>query len=124
MLFYVVVSTAYYQLMPATFYDICEVDEYENNIKRAGTITSTMPMAQALASAVGMQLLGVRLQLGGFESGAAVQSPEAIAAIYDCFTLAPGVLFVVASLFMYLFPLTKRQFETIRTELAARREIG
>ncbi|MDR1246349.1 MAG: MFS transporter [Clostridiales Family XIII bacterium] len=122
LLVYVVVSTAYYQLMSAAFYDICEVDEYENNIKRAGTITSTMPMAQALASAVGMQLLGLRLQLGGFESGAAVQSTGAIAAVYDCFTLAPGILFVVAALFMYLFPITKQQFETIRAELAARRE--
>ncbi|MDR1135327.1 MAG: MFS transporter [Clostridiales Family XIII bacterium] len=121
MLVYVVISTAYYQLMPATFYDICEVDEYENKIKRAGTITSTMPMAQSLASAVGMQLLGVRLQIGGFESGAAVQSSGAIAAIYDCFTLAPGVMFVIAAFFLYRFPITKQRFETIRAELAARR---
>jgi GPH family glycoside/pentoside/hexuronide:cation symporter len=107
--------------MPATFYDICEVDEYENNVKRAGTITSTLPVAQAIASAVGIQLLGIRLQIGGFEAGAAAQSPSAIAAIYDCFTLLPGVLFVVAAFFMYRFPITKQRFETIKKELAARR---
>ncbi|MDR0424239.1 MAG: MFS transporter [Clostridiales Family XIII bacterium] len=121
LLAYVVVSTAYWQLMPATFYDICEVDEYENKVKRAGTITSTLPMAQAIASAAGIQLLGLRLQLGGFESGAATQSPAAIAAIYDCFTLLPGALFVVGAFFMYRFPITKERFETIKQELAARR---
>jgi GPH family glycoside/pentoside/hexuronide:cation symporter len=118
---YIIVSTAYWQLMPATFYDICEIDEYENGIRRAGTITSTLPMAQAIASAVGIQLLGIRLQLGGFEAGAAVQSPEAIAAIYDCFTLAPGLLFAAAALFLYRFPITKARFETIKSELAVRR---
>ncbi|MDR2771337.1 MAG: MFS transporter [Clostridiales Family XIII bacterium] len=121
LLVYAAVSTAYWQLMPAAFYDICEVDEYENNVRRAGTITSTLPMAQALASAVGMQTLGIWLELKGFAAGSASQSAEALAAVFDCFTLVPGLLFAAAALFMFRFPITKQRFEAIKRELAARR---
>jgi Na+/melibiose symporter-like transporter len=118
---YAMASTAYWQLMPAAFYDICEVDEYENHMRRAGTITSTLPMAQSIASGIGMQALGIWLELRGFESGAASQSPAALAAVFDCFTLVPGVLFVVSAFFMFRFPITKQRFETMKRELAARR---
>jgi GPH family glycoside/pentoside/hexuronide:cation symporter len=121
-LVYTVASTAYWQLMPAAFYDICEVDEYENAVKRAGTITSTLPMAQSLASAVGMQALGIWLQYRGFAAGAESQSPAALAAVFDCFTLVPGVLFAVSALFMLRFPITKRRFAEIKETLAARRD--
>jgi Na+/melibiose symporter-like transporter len=114
---FAVASTAYWQLMPAAFYDICEVDEYENHVKRAGTITSTLPMAEAIASAVGMQVLGFWLQFKGFTSGATIQSPSALAAIFDCFTFVPGILLVVAALIMLRFPITKQRFETIKRAL-------
>jgi GPH family glycoside/pentoside/hexuronide:cation symporter len=114
---FAVASTAYWQLMPATFYDICELDEYENHVKRAGTITSTLPMAEAIASAIGMQILGLWLQFRGFTSGASVQSPSALAAIFDCFTIVPGILLAVAALIMLRFPITKQRFEAIKRAL-------
>jgi GPH family glycoside/pentoside/hexuronide:cation symporter len=123
-LVYLVANTAYWQLMPAVFYDICEVDEYENGTKRAGTITSVLPIAQSIASAVGMQALGLWLQLRGFASGAESQSPAALAAVFDCFTIAPGVLFAVSALFMLRFPITKQRFQEIKRDLAFRRETG
>jgi GPH family glycoside/pentoside/hexuronide:cation symporter len=121
---YGVTTVAYWQLIPATFYDICEVDEYENHIKRAGTITSTLPVAEAIAAAIGMQALGIWLQFRGFVSGAATQSAEALDAIMDCFTLAPGVLLVIAALIMIRFPITKHRFEEIKAALAERHEAG
>jgi GPH family glycoside/pentoside/hexuronide:cation symporter len=121
---YGVTTVAYWQLIPATFYDICEVDEYENHVKRAGTITSTLPVAEAIAAAIGMQALGIWLQFRGFVSGAATQSPEALDAIMDCFTFAPGVLLVVAALIMIRFPITKHRFEEIKTALAERQVAG
>ncbi|MDR1043125.1 MAG: MFS transporter [Clostridiales Family XIII bacterium] len=119
---YGVTTVAYWQLIPATFYDICEVDEYENHVKRAGTITSTLPVAEAIAAAIGMQALGIWLQLRGFVSGAETQSPEALDAITDCFTLAPGVLLVIAALIMTRFPITKHRFEEIKAALAERQD--
>jgi GPH family glycoside/pentoside/hexuronide:cation symporter len=122
MLGYGVTNIAYYQLIPATFYDICEVDEYENYVKRAGTITSTMPIVQSIAAAIGMQALGLWLQFRGFESGASTQSPEAMGAILDCFTIVPGILLVVSTFFMIRFPITKRKFEEIQQALRERHE--
>jgi GPH family glycoside/pentoside/hexuronide:cation symporter len=119
---YGVTNIAYWQLIPATFYDICEVDEYENHVKRAGTITSTMPIAEAVASAIGMQALGLWLQFRGFVSGAATQSAEATGAIMDCFTIAPGILLLVAAFAMYRFPITKGKFEEIKQALRERHE--
>jgi GPH family glycoside/pentoside/hexuronide:cation symporter len=119
---YGVANVAYWQLIPATFYDICEVDEYENHIRRAGAITSTMPIAEAVAAAIGMQTLGIWLQFRGFVSGAASQSPEAMSAVMDCFTIVPGVLLVLAACIMFRFPVTKRRFEEIKRALARRRE--
>jgi Na+/melibiose symporter-like transporter len=119
---YGVTNIAYWQLIPATFYDICEVDEYENHVKRAGTITSAMPIAEAIAAAIGMQALGIWLQLRGFESGAATQSADALDAIMDCFTIVPGVLLVIAALIMVRFPITKHRFEEIKQALKERQD--
>ncbi|MDR1028967.1 MAG: MFS transporter, partial [Clostridiales Family XIII bacterium] len=117
---FVVASTAYWQLIPATFYDICEVDEYENHVKRAGTITSILPVAEAIASAVGMQILGFWLQFRGFESGAAEQSPAALDAILDCLTVVPGIALILAAIAMFRFPITKEKFAAIKQALDAR----
>jgi GPH family glycoside/pentoside/hexuronide:cation symporter len=114
---YMIASTAYWQLMPATFYDLCEVDEYENHVKRAGTITSILPITQALSSAVGIQLLGIWLQFRGFVSGAASQSESALTAILDCFTTVPGAMLALATVAMILFPITKQKFEAIQRAL-------
>jgi GPH family glycoside/pentoside/hexuronide:cation symporter len=115
-----VASVSYWQLIPATFYDICEVDEYENHVKRAGTITSTMSIAESLGSAIGIQILGLRLQFGGFVSGAATQSASAINAILDCFTIIPGIMLIIAAVAMFRFPITKQKFEAIKKELNER----
>ncbi|MDR0356950.1 MAG: MFS transporter [Clostridiales Family XIII bacterium] len=117
---FVVASTSYWQLIPATFYDICEVDEYENRVKRAGTITSILPITEAIASAVGMQILGLWLQFRGFISGAATQTPAALDAIMDCFTIVPGIMLILAALAMFRFPITKRTFEEIKEALNER----
>jgi GPH family glycoside/pentoside/hexuronide:cation symporter len=117
---FVTATTAYWQLIPATFYDICEVDEYENHVKRAGTITSIMPIAGALSSAVGMQLLGLWLQLRGFESGAETQSASALSATLDCLTIVPGIAMILATIAMIRFPITKQKFAEIKQALNER----
>jgi GPH family glycoside/pentoside/hexuronide:cation symporter len=119
---YVVASTAYWQLIPATFYDLCEVDEYENHVKRAGTITSILPITQAIAAAVAVQALGIWLQFRGFASGAATQSSPALTAILDCFTTVPGIMLLLATTAIILFPITKQKFEAIQKALKDRNE--
>jgi GPH family glycoside/pentoside/hexuronide:cation symporter len=117
-----VASVSYWQLIPATFYDICEVDEYENRVKRAGVITSAMPIAESIGSAIGIQILGLRLQFGGFVSGAATQSSSAINAIFDCFTIIPGITLIIAAIAVIRFPITKQKFEAIKRELRERED--
>jgi Na+/melibiose symporter-like transporter len=117
---YVIVSTAYWQLIPATFYDLCEVDEYENHVKRAGTITSILPITQSLAAAVGVQALGIWLQLHGFVSGAKAQSDSALIAILDCFTTIPGIMLLLGAVALIFFPITKQKFAAIKQALSER----
>jgi GPH family glycoside/pentoside/hexuronide:cation symporter len=110
-------STGYWQLMPAIIYDICELDELENGKRREGAIVSLLSLAEALSSAISMQLLGLVLDLSGFVGEAATQTPQALAAVKAVFMLTPAAMFIITAILMWRYPIGKKEFEEIQNKL-------
>lgn len=106
-------TQTYWQIMPAIFYDVCEYDEYKTGKRREGAILSVQGLVEAIAAGLGAQILGVILQLAGFDGSAAVQSETAMTWIYNCTTWVPAIFLMVAGFALYNFSLTKEKYNKI-----------
>lgn len=123
--FFVAVATSiYWQLMPAIIYDVCEYDELETGKKRQGAIVSLQGLVEALASGIGAQLLGIILQLGGFDGEAAAQTRQALVWVENSATVIPAVFLGLAFVALYKYPITKKRFEEIQRQLEERKRVG
>jgi GPH family glycoside/pentoside/hexuronide:cation symporter len=110
-------SSAYWQLMPAMIYDICEYDELETGNRREGSIVSLLSVAEALSQAIAIQLLGIILQLAGFNGETAAQPPTALEWVENSLMIIPAVFMILTVVMVYLYPITKKKFEEIQAEL-------
>lgn len=119
-LFILVTVTAtgtYWQLIPAMYYDICEYDYNKTGKMRQGSIVSFQGLTEAIASALGAQLLGVILQFAGFDGSAAVQSSQALLWIENSITIIPVIFMVLSMIAMARYNITKKSFNALKKEL-------
>ena len=114
-------NAAYWQVMPALLYDVCEYDELETGNRREGTISSLLSLSEALAAAFAMQILGIILECAGFDGKASVQTATTLVWIENALTLIPA-LFMFGTVFMlYKYPITKKSFAEIQAALRERK---
>lgn len=119
-LLYAVANAFYWQLMPSMIYDVCEVDELMSGEKRSGTVISLQALSESLSIAVGLQMLGVILEMAGFDSETAVQPDTALEWVENAFVLIPGAAMMAVALIMRKFPMTKEVFERVKDALEKR----
>ncbi len=119
-LLYAVANAFYWQLMPSMIYDVCEVDELMSGEKRSGTVISLQALSESLSIAVGLQMLGVILEMAGFDSEAAVQPDTALEWVENAFVFIPGAAMMAVALIMRKFPMTKEVFERVKDALEKR----
>lgn len=119
-LLYAVANAFYWQLMPSMIYDVCEVDELMSGEKRSGTVISLQALSESLSIAVGLQMLGVILEMAGFDSEADVQPDTALEWVENAFVLIPGAAMMAVALIMRKFPMTKEVFERVKDALEKR----
>ncbi len=119
--FLAIMSQSYWQTMPATFYDLCEYDEYYTGKRREGAILSVQGLVEAIASGIGSQLLGVILQISGFDGAVSEQSELALEWVFNCSTVVPVVFLVLSAITFMKFPITKKYYNNIINELERRK---
>ncbi|MDO4518402.1 MAG: MFS transporter [Bacillota bacterium] len=117
-IFFAAVTTQiYWQIMPAIFYDLCEYDEFETGNRREGAIVSVQGLVEAFAVGIGSQILGIILQLAGFDGSAQVQSQQALEWVFNCITWIPAIFLFIAGVAVYKYPITKEVYEDIMRKL-------
>ncbi|MDR0519928.1 MAG: MFS transporter [Clostridiales Family XIII bacterium] len=114
-------STSYWQLMPAIIYDICELDELENGVRREGSVVSILSFSEAISSAIALQLLGVILKISGFSGELQTQPDTALVGVGICAVVLPAALSLATAITMRFYPIGKKEFENIRKELERKR---
>ncbi len=113
----VTATGAYWQLIPAMYYDICEYDYMVTGKMRQGGIVSFQGLTEAIASALGAQLLGLILQFAGFNGDAAVQSPGALLWIENSITIVPVIFMILSLVAMSQYKITKESFKEIKEKI-------
>lgn len=116
-------TCAYWLFIFNFLYDVVDLDEFKNGKKRDGIIMSYYSLLLKLGGAVASFVLGILMQVGGFDPEAAEQGAKAIGTIESLFTIYPGVFMMLAGLVMLLSPVTRKRIEALR-EAQARKEQG
>ncbi len=120
-LFYSVANTCYWQLMPSMLYDACEVEELYSGKKHTGAVISMQALSESLSIAVGMQMLGIILEMAGFNSEIAVQPETALAWVENSFVVIPGAAMILAAVVIKKYPVTKEVFNQVNAMLEDRK---
>lgn len=113
-----VCGSVYWQIMPSVFYDVCEYDRAETGLDRQGAIVSFQGLVEAIAAGGGSQLLGIILQMAGFDGEASSQSSGALNWIENSTTWIPVIFFLISSAALLKYPITRKKYQ----ELLERRE--
>ena len=125
LIIYIFVSSAatssYWQIMPAVFYDVCEYDEFETGNRREGAILAVQGLVEAAAYGIGSQVLGIILQLAGFDGSAVTQSQNALEWVFNCGTWVPVIFIAVAAFAMYRYPISREVYNEIVEKLKGRK---
>lgn len=116
-------AVCYWQMMPAMFYDICELDELVHGVQRQGAIVSFQAIAESLSEASGLFMLGQMLKFSGFDGNAHAQSEFTLDWLKNGFTLIPGIFMLISAFMVYKYPITGKVFENIM-ELLNRKRNG
>ena len=105
--FLTICTALYWLMMPAIFYDICDYDTAVTGKKREATILSFQGLLEAVAVGIGGQILGIVLQMAGFDGNAQAQTGSAMTWIENSATVLPAIFLAIAVITMSRFPLTR-----------------
>lgn len=91
-------------------YDLVEIDEMVNGIRREGAITALPQFLQKFGAALGLWFEGIFLAIIGYNATLPMQSAGTKAGIENISTLFLASMTIIAVLAMYKYPVTKKRF--------------
>ena len=112
----------YFGLTQSMMYDCCEAYEFRTGLKKEGAVTSTVFLFQKVGYAVGMWLMGVVMELSGYDGTLEVQSSLAVTNIKLLLTMYAPALFILSVICMMFFKLDGAAFEALKDALKLKRE--
>ena len=122
LLFYAAANACYWQLMPSMLYDVCAAEELMSGDNHSGAVISLQALSESLSIAVSVQILGIILDVAGFESEAVVQTETAMSWIESCFAFIPGLFMILAAILIHHYPINKENFARIMGALDRRKQ--
>lgn len=103
-------------------YDIAEIDEMVNSKRRIGAITSLPQLLQKFGAAIGIQILGIVLEVSGYNADLAQQSQKTVMGIENVITIIGPAFMGLAIIFMVLYPVTKEKYQKLQAALKNKKE--
>ncbi len=110
-------AICYWQLMPSMIYDVCQLDMLKTGNERQGAIVSLQVFSESTSEALGLILLGVLLEISGFQGSSSIQSENALFQVSNGFTLIPGIFMILSAYMVYRYPISKKVFNDIKRAL-------
>ena len=104
--------------------DAIEWDEYKTGERHEGVFYSLITLVQKMASSIAIPLVGVMLEVTGYQANVSQQPQSVIFGIRMLVGPVPAVLLTIGIIFALKYPLDRTQFGSIVKELHERREKG
>ena len=108
--------------MPAIVYELCVYDEYTTGKKREGSIVSVQGLVESIAQGIGAQILGIILQLTGFDGNAPIQNDLTNSWIINCTTWVPVIFILIAAFSLYKYPISRKTFNEMSEKINKKSE--
>jgi glucuronide carrier protein len=101
--------------------DTVEYGEWRSGVRAEGASYSVLSFMRKAGQGIGGAAAAFTISLGGYVSGAAVQSDGAVTSIRVAAGIVPSVAVSAAVAVMFAYPLTEKAFRGLVAELAERR---
>lgn len=115
------VSTSIYAILS----DLVDVDELITSVSRPGICSGMATFTRKIAAGLSSAMIGVLLAMVGYDETLAASGLRQAAAtqkgIAYIYVFAQIVLLALTLLFAFVFPVTKKEFDIIRREVARRK---
>lgn len=114
-------TTSFWQVSSAIFYDVIEVDEWVNFKRREGDLVSMVSVLGTLISAIMVQAFGILMDKTGFDAALTAQPEHVVPFLNVSFILIPSVCLLIGAFVLKLFPINKKTFASLCSALEKRR---
>lgn len=114
-------AAAFWSTFYSFAYDLVEVDEMVNGIRREGAITALPQFLQKFGAALGLWFEGLFLAAIGYDAALPEQSIGTRMGIESVSTLFLAAMTIIAILAMYKYPVTKKRFKLLERALDNKR---
>jgi len=104
-------------------YDLCEIDELKNGMRREGAITALPQFLQKFGAAIGLWIEGLFLAAVGYNATLKAQPENALRGIENISTIFMALMLLIALWGMILYPVTKKRFNALE-EVLGRKKRG
>lgn len=116
-----IAAGAFWTLFYSMAYDLVEIDEFTNGVRRESIITAFPQFIQKFGAAIGMWLAGLVLQLTGYNASLDVQADKTVNGIENISTLFPALFLGISIVGLILYPVTKERFSVLHEALEKKR---
>jgi Na+/melibiose symporter-like transporter len=107
---FVVATASFFTFYVGFMYDCVEIDEFHTGQRREGTMASLVSFAQKCGSAMAMPITGFLLSRAGYNAELEAQTERAMQGILTLQTLLPACFWIVAYIFLVMYPMSKKKF--------------
>ena len=111
----------FWQLYTTNLYDVADLDEYRNGVRREGNIVGLQSFICTLFISVTLRVFTILLDSSGFNVNNPVQSESALAMLNITFILLPAITSLMGALIMYAYKITKDGNRLVREALERRK---
>ena len=116
-------NAAYWTMIYAMSYDASIVEQLKSGSRPDGLYTSMIGLFMKFGNALGTFILGIGLELIGFDETLAVQPDSVIAGIRYLFALGPAIALGVAVIPAIKYTMTQKKYEAY-TQALENKEVG
>ncbi|HSI08459.1 MAG: MFS transporter [Rariglobus sp.] len=112
---------AVWMFIPSMKADIADYDEVDTHHRREGALNAFFSWFIKASFTCSIGLSGIMLEISGFTSKVAHQTPEVLHRMMMFYLFVPTAIWIIALFFVYRYPLSRGRMAEIRTLLEARR---
>lgn len=113
--------SAIWMFLPSMKADIADWDEVKTKRRREGSINAFYSWFIKASLTLSMGIGGVVLQFSGFDASLPQQTESAVQRMFTIYLILPVVMWLIAFLSVWFYPLSREQAQKIRAELEERR---
>ena len=113
--------SAIWMFLPSMKADVADYDELHTSRRREGSINAFYSWFIKASMTCSMGLGGLTLEISGFDARLDTQSHVALDRMFYVYLILPIVIWTIALVSIWFYPLTRKRAEAIRNELEERR---